>query len=304
MRRQPTGTLSARHRARGLVAVLIVFGVVATACGSLDLPEGSGPETSGGDWSAAGAAAEELGPAGAPGVGDGSSLPDDDGGATAEGGTTPGADASPTDLVTAVVEGRRTIADLSPDERLVVVYGLWDEAVETDIVWEVLADALDAEAANPTPGDDPSWFSATQVLMQAYATGLPVDEYTLEMARERMRNAPEAARPWYLVAIGYAWLDGMVDDPAVEGEIVDALAGDPDPAVAMHLMNLVGELGLIEATDTLTAYLDDPLAYSPDDLPDAPPRYPLRDAAAGALRRLGHTVYVPPDQPGTYVLVD
>ncbi len=286
MRRRPAGRRGVRAG-----ATVLVLALVAGACGSLELPDGSQ-----GSWSTVADEAAAVGGSTGPGGGGGAGP----GGGDAAGGPS-GVDGDP---LTAVVDGEVALADLPPDVRYGVVYGLWDEAVDGDVVYEVLADAIDAEAADPTPGTSRSWFTASEVLLQAYATGLPVDDYNLEMTRERMAAAPEAARPWYLIAIGYAVVEGFTEDPALRGELLDLLADPPSAAVTMHVMNIVGELGLVEATDLLAGYLDDPLEVTTPDVPDAPPRHPLRDAAAGALRQLGHTVYLPPDQPGTYVLVD
>lgn len=211
---------------------------------------------------------------------------------------------SPIDVLESLINGEVQFGELSPEWRLSMVYELWSEVVESGIVFDLMTDALDAEAEHPTPGSTSTWFSESQELMQAYATSIPVDEYTYDQVRSRMASAPAAARPWYLVAIGNSLAEGYLEDLSVGPEIVATLADHPDPAVAMHLMNLVGRLGLVDATDTLAAYLSDPLAYNAPDETDQPPNHPLRDGAAGALRALGRTVYQPPDQPGTYVLFD
>jgi len=286
-----------RRRCLALVTgVVITMAIVASSCGSGGVLDGYSDGTGDVTTLPAGADTSDGGPAGS------TSDPASPTGVTGSESAQP--EPSPADVLQSLINEEVRFSDLSPELRFSMVYELWNEVVESDIVFDLMTAALDAEAEDPTPGATATWFSESQVLMQAYGTSIPVDEYTYDQVRSHMASAPPAAQPWYLVAIGNSLAEGYLEDPSVGPAIVTTLADHPDPAVAMHLMNLVGRLGLVDATDTLVAFLDDPLSFTDPERPERPPDFPLRDGAAGALRALGRTVYQPPDQPGTYVLFD
>ncbi len=210
---------------------------------------------------------------------------------------------TPAGVQTTVTSGRGTadaserIVELPAGERLAATYRLFEEDPPATRLVAELGDALDAEASSPTPGLGRTWFSASEELLQAYATGMGVPG-AIPGLRARLNEATPAARPWYVITLGYA------GDEEIDSEIVSLLRSRPDPAIAIHLINLAGLHGIPDSVPALENYLADEFQVQKVDVPGSPVSYPLRDEAAGALRRLGYTVYALPDRPGEYEVFD
>ena len=185
-----------------------------------------------------------------------------------------------------------------PLDRYAAAYELiGDPDVKTGDLVEQLGAALVGELAAPSEGSSESWFTFSESLARAYTTGLgsPGADAIPDL-RRLLDNTDGPARAWVVLALGYAGDESAAPDLA---ELLDS-----SPAVQVQAIDLLGQFGYTEVIPELRALLDDPLSVENPHLPDADPRYPVRDEAAAALRKLGLTVYTDPATPGTYQVIE
>lgn len=187
------------------------------------------------------------------------------------------------------------LADLPPEERMAATFVLFEQGLPAADLVDRVGIALESEISDPVPGDGPGWFSASETLQEQYTRVMAAGgDSAIPEIRRRMANADGTAGLWYLVALGYA------GDDTIDADLAAAIASDPPPAVAMHLMELVADRDIAEAIPVLEEYLTSQLKWENSHVEGPPPIFPLRAQAAGALRNLGHTVYADPAEPGRY----
>lgn len=172
--------------------------------------------------------------------------------------------------------------------------------IPADRVAAGLSTALERELAEPTDGPVPagSWFSASEIAAWNYASaaGLRGPELVPGL-RERAENSDGPLSEWLLLARAYAG-----DQEAADGLV--RLLGSRSPAVRAQAARLLGELGHRPAIGALEDLLSDPFrAPPPLDLPGGSDSYPVRDAAADALRALGVEVWPVAGELGAYEVV-
>lgn len=191
------------------------------------------------------------------------------------------------------------IAELPQEERIAATFTLFSQGLPAADLIDQLGIALEAEISDPLPGDGPGWFSASETLQEQYTRVMAAEgESAIPAIRQRMASTDGTAGLWYLVALGYA------GDDTIDSDLASAVASDPTPPVAMHLMKLVSERGIVEAVPMLKEYLTSDLQWQNTHVGGRPPIFPLRDQAAGALRSFGYTVYSDPDRPGVYEVIE
>lgn len=208
------------------------------------------------------------------------------------------AEAPPSSPLTTTVPPAMPLVEVPPERRLGAVYALAEADLAVPEAVEQLDVALKAELSSPSEGPRFGWFDYSETLQEAYMAALvALGPDAVPEIERRARSVDGRARAWYVIALGYLGED--VDD-----ELITLLEDPPSRPVAAHVIEVVGRLGLEEAVPALAAYLDDDYSFQDPHRPGQPPDYPLRDIAAAALRRLGYTVYSPPERPWEYEVVE
>ena len=201
------------------------------------------------------------------------------------------------DVTTPVIIG--PIAGLPVEDRMAATFTLFHQGLSAAALVDQLGVALEAEIGDPSSGDGPGWFNLSETLQEQYARVMAAEgEAAIPEIRRRMVGTEGTAYVWYLVALGYA------GDDTIDADLTSALDSHPTPPVAMHLMELAASRGLLETVPTLREYLTNDLQWENQHVKGPPPLFPLRAQAAGALRRLGYTVYADPDRPGVYGVIE
>lgn len=207
-------------------------------------------------------------------------------------------DARP-DTATTRVPPEAALDDPDPLVRYQATYEMvGDDEVPTPELVEMLGDALAAELATPSQGDSGSWFTFSETLARGYATGMASrGAESVPEIRKRLQGTAGPARDWYLLALGYA------GDESVAPDLI-SLLDSSSAAVQVQAIDLVGGFGYEGAVPVLRDLLGHPLCVENPHLPGSDCRYPVRDEAAAALRKLGYTVYTDPAGEGTYRVIE
>lgn len=156
---------------------------------------------------------------------------------------------------------------------------------------DLLLDLLTREIAAPASGEPPvgSYLEPTQLLRLHAAQALgELGSGAQPSMRARLQKAAGEEREWILLGLGYA------ADSAVAPQLRQTLSSSRSGVVRMTSAHVLGKLRDSAAAPQLEAALGDRFSarVAHNDVGEAgePVRYPVRDRAASALRKLGYRV--------------
>ncbi len=188
------------------------------------------------------------------------------------------------------------LREVPAERRLGAAYALVQGDVPAGEVIDQLGSALEEETSSPSSGPSFGWYDYSETLQETYmAVMVALGPEAVPEIERRIESADPVSQGWYVVALGY------LGEP-VDAELLALLSDSPTRPILVHAMELAARRELEEAVSVLTEYLKDDYVMQDLHRSGGPPSYPVRDVAAGALRRMGYVVYSPPERPWDYEL--